>query len=142
MLPASPVRPIRTGGPARQVHRDEPASLARGGRQPGPAGAWQGKHVGRTPFVMLVLGLLSGGLVCLLVVNTTLAANSIEINRLKQANSAGTERIQQLEQLVGADSSAAVIGKKARKLGMRPQQVPTFVDLRTHSIRAGKEPTP
>lgn len=91
-------------------------------------------------FVVLVLGLLSGGLICLLVVNTTLAANSIEITNLQQANAARTERIQQLQQLVAADNSAAVIEKKARMLGMRSEQVPTFVDLRTHSIRVGKAP--
>ena len=83
---------------------------------------------------MLVLGLLGGGLVCLLVVNTTLAANSIEIIRLQQANSAGTQRIQQLRQQVGAEQSAAVIARKARKLGMLPEQAPTFVDLRTHKV--------
>jgi len=130
------------------VHRDLPASpygQTRHAGQPGQSGQVgrsgleQGRHVGRTPFVMLVLGLLSGGLICLLVVNTTLAANSIEITRLQQVNSAGTERVQQLQQQVGADMSAAVIEKKALKLGMRPQQVPTFVDLRTRSIKAGKE---
>jgi hypothetical protein len=89
---------------------------------------------------MLVLGLLSGGLVCLLVVNTTLAANSIEIIRLQQANSARTDRIQQLEQQVGIDQSAATIARKARMLGMRPQGVPTFVDLHTRSISAANEP--
>jgi hypothetical protein len=83
---------------------------------------------------MLLLGLLSGGLVCLLVVNTTLAANSIEIIRLRQANSAGTARIQQLEQKVGSEQSAAVIAKKARELGMRTVGMPTYVDLRTGSL--------
>ncbi len=105
-------------------------------------GADQRTHTGRVPFVVLLLGLLSGGLICLLVVNTTLAANAMKISNLQQSNAARTERIQQLQQLIAADNSAAVIAAKARKLGMRPQQVPTFLDLRTHSIRAGKGPTP
>ena len=82
---------------------------------------------------MLLVGLLGGGLVCLLVVNTTLAANSIQINRLEQANTASTQRIQELHQEVAAKQSAAVIAKEARKLGMRPERVPAFLDLRTHS---------
>lgn len=89
---------------------------------------------------MLVVGLLAGGLVCLLVVNTTLAANSIQINRLERANAARTQQIQQLQQETAAAQSAAVIAKEARKLGMRPEPAPAFVDLRHHALRVGKEP--
>lgn len=90
---------------------------------------------------MLLLGLLGGGLVCLLVVNTTLAANSIQINRLEQVNTAGTQRIGELQQKVAAQRSAAVIAKEARKLGMRPERQPAFLDLRTHSIAVSAGPT-
>jgi hypothetical protein len=89
---------------------------------------------------MLVLGLLGGGLVCLLVVNTTLAANSIQINHLEQGNAGRTQRVQQLQQEVATEQTAAVIAKEARQLGMRPEQVPAFVDLRHRSLRVGKEP--
>ena len=113
--------------PGTRVQGGQPAAAAR------PAG--------RTAFVVLVLGLLAGGLICLLVVNTTLAANSIEISRLQQANAVRTERIQQLRQVVTADQSAAVIAQKARRLGMLPLGQLTFLDLRTHSIRVGKDAT-
>jgi hypothetical protein len=99
------------------------------------------RPAGRTAFVVLLLGLLAGGLMCLLVVNTTLAANSIEISRLQHANATRTERIQQLQQLVTADQSAAVIARKARRLGMVPLSQLTFLDLRTHSIKLGKGAT-
>ncbi|HEX5190895.1 MAG TPA: hypothetical protein VFW16_15220 [Streptosporangiaceae bacterium] len=98
------------------------------------------RHAGRTSFVMLVAGLLAAGLVCLLVVNTTLAANSIQINQLEQANAARTQQVQQMQQETAAARSAAVIAKEARKLGMRPEQVPAFVDLRHHALRSGKGP--
>ncbi len=88
--------------------------------------------------MVLVLGLLAGGLICLLVVNTTLAANSIQITRLQQANAARTERIQQLQQLVTADQSPDVIARKARELGMLPLSQLTFLDTRTPSIKVGK----
>jgi hypothetical protein len=87
---------------------------------------------------MLVLGLLGGGLVCLLVVNTTLAANSIQINHLEQVNGARTQRVEQLQQDVAAAQTATVIANEARKLGMRPQQVSAFVDLRHHSLLTGR----
>ncbi len=89
---------------------------------------------------MLVLGLLAGGLVCLLVVNTTLAANSIQINQLERANAARTQQISQLQQDTAAAQSPAVIANEARKLGMRPERAPAFVDLRHRSLRVGKEP--
>jgi cell division protein FtsB len=89
---------------------------------------------------VLLLGLLGGGLMCLLVVNTTLAANSIEINQLQQDNAATTQRIQQLQQDVAARGSAAVISKEARKLGMRPVQVPTFINLRTRASLSAIRP--
>ena len=145
VLPASPVRPvspagpagpgrpgrtIRTGGPARHLHQGS----ARSGDHRAGTSTRSSRYAARTPFVMLLLGLLGGGLVCLLVVNTTLAANSIEIIKLQQTNSAGSARIQQLEQKVGAEQSAAAIEAKARKLGMRTVGLPTYVDLRTGSL--------
>jgi hypothetical protein len=104
------------------------------------AAASRARPVGRTSFVILVLGLLGGSLVCLLVINTTLAASSIQINHLEQANSARTQRVQQLQREVAAAQTAAVIAQEARELGMRPQQVASFVDLRHHSLRVGREP--
>jgi hypothetical protein len=86
--------------------------------------------------VLLVLGLLGGGLVCLLVVNTTLAANSIDIIRLQQQNAAGTERVQELQQQIATERSATRIEGEARRLGLRPDPQLIFIDLRTKSIKA------
>ncbi len=132
--PASPARPagpgrpgrtIRTVGPPRQASDQDPADWLAPRRQSG-----------RTAFAVLLLGLLGGGLMCLLVVNTTLAANSIQISQLQQENAATTQRIQQLRQDVAAQGSAAVIAKEASKLGMRPVQVPGYINLRTHASRS------
>jgi hypothetical protein len=71
---------------------------------------------------------------CLLVVNTTLAANSIEISHLQHQNAIRTEQVQQLQQQVAVERSAAMIAKEARRLGMRPDPALIFVDLRTKSI--------
>jgi cell division protein FtsB len=92
--------------------------------------------VRRTSFVLLLLGLLGGGLVCLLVVNTTLAANSIEIIRLQNRNAARSEQVQELQQQVAAARSATTIAKEARRLGMRPDPDLIFINLRTKSIEA------
>jgi endonuclease/exonuclease/phosphatase (EEP) superfamily protein YafD len=92
------------------------------------------RHASRTPFVLLVVGLLAGGLVCLLVINTTLAAGSYQISRLQQDNSAASQRLQQLQQQVTAEQAPASIQQRALKLGMRTQPVLNFVDLGNDSL--------
>ncbi len=86
--------------------------------------------------MLLLLGLLAGGLVCLLVVNTTLAANSLKIIRLQKQNVVGSEQVQELQQQVAAARSATTIAKEARRLGMRPDPELIFINLRTRSIEA------
>jgi len=98
--------------------------------------AGQAGQARRTSFVVLLLGLLGGGLVCLLVVNTTLAANSITINGLQNTNTVGSQQVQELQQQVAAARSAATIAKEARRLGMRPDPELVFIDLRTKRIEA------
>ena len=83
------------------------------------------------PFIVLVVGLLAGGLVCLLVINTTLAAASFRISDLRQSNTETSQRVQELQQQVATEESAGSIEQRALRLGMRMQQVLKFVDLRT-----------
>jgi len=77
-----------------------------------------------------VIGMLAGSLVCLLVVNTTLATGAIQISGLTQANAVSSQRLQQLRQTIAAEQSAAVIEREAIVLGMRADPQLTFVDLR------------
>jgi hypothetical protein len=90
--------------------------------------------VPRTRFILLVLGLLSGGLVCLLVINTTLAAASFRINALQQGNAALTQQQQELQQKVATEKSAASLAQRAKALGMRVQPLPDFLNLRTGKV--------
>jgi hypothetical protein len=85
---------------------------------------------------VLLLGLLGGGLVCLLVVNTTLAANSIEIFKLQKQNTARSDQVQELQQQVAAARSAATIAREAKRLGMRPDPELVFINLRTKKVEA------
>jgi hypothetical protein len=95
-------------------------------------------HAHRTSFVLLLLGLLGGGMVCLLVVNTTLAANSIQIGKLQQRNANVSEQVQELRQQVTTARSAGAIEAEARKLGLRPDPHLVFLDL--HSKRIVAQP--
>jgi len=100
--------------------------------------AGQAGQARRTSFVVLLLGLLGGGLVCLLVVNTTLAANSLEISQLQKNNALANQQVQELQQQVAAARSTGTIAREARRLGMRPDPELVFIDLRTKKIEAPK----
>jgi hypothetical protein len=90
--------------------------------------------IARTPFLLLVLGLLGGGLICLLVINTVLASGSYQINTLQQAETARQQQVQVLQQQVAADSAPSVIARRARQLGMVAPPLTKFLNLRTGRI--------
>lgn len=131
------------GAGQRPSARPVPASPAPAGPLPGARPAPDGTlasvtaHVPRTRFILLVLGMLGGGLVCLLVINTTLAAASFRISALQQGNVALAQQAQSLQQQVTAEESPASLYKRAFQLGMRQQPRMNFLNLRTgHVYRA------
>ncbi len=116
---ASTRRPPRGGGAGR---RQAPARP-----QTGPSGPARREHdrtattAPRTPFVLLVLGLLGGGLVCLLVINTTLGAASFKISQLQQTGTTLAQQEQTLQGEVSTLANPAQIEQQAYRLGMRQQ---------------------
>jgi hypothetical protein len=92
--------------------------------------------VPRAPFVLLVLSLLGGGLISLLVINTTLGATSFEIDHLQHSVNTKTLQVEQLKNQLATDESDSKIEQEACLLGMRPQQRLEFLDLRTHRLRS------
>ena len=88
----------------------------------------------RTRFILLVLGMLGGGLVCLLVINTTLATASFRINALQRGNAALTQQEQALEQQVTRQESPSWLEQRALKLGMRTQPLLNVLNLRTGRV--------
>lgn len=90
-----------------------------------------GAPLPRIPFVLLVLGLLGGGLICLLVVNTTLGATSFRISQLQSDNAKLSLQEQTLLGRVAHEQSPQGIEERAYQLGMRPQARGNILDLRT-----------
>jgi len=84
------------------------------------------------PFVLLVLALLGGSLICLLVINTTLGAASFRISQLQKTGASLTTQLQSLRQRVATEEAPAEIARRAYQLGMRTQSTVTILDLRTH----------
>jgi len=93
-----------------------------------------GRAVPRLPFVLLVLALLGGSLVCLLVINTTLGAASFRISQLQKKSASLSTQEQNLRQQVAAEQAPAAIAHRAYALGMRAEASTTILDLRTGQI--------
>lgn len=112
----------RTGGGVRQgtsAPRPRPAPATRPPRN---------VRAPRAPFVMLVVGLLGGGLVSLLLLNTVLAQDAFTLHALRQRTTALEEREQALRQEVARAEAPGTLARKARDLGMVPARGTAFVD--------------
>jgi cell division protein FtsB len=83
------------------------------------------------PFLLLVVGMLAGALVCLLVISTTLAAGSFQISSLQKQNQSLAKQQQQLQQQVAQDQAPSVIAQRAEKLGLQPVKQLEFLNVKT-----------
>ncbi|MFI5802816.1 septum formation initiator [Streptomyces sp. NPDC051561] len=89
---------------------------------PGPSQA------ARTPFVLLVVVLLGGGLICLLMLNSALNEGSFRLNDLKKQTTELTDEEQQLQRDVDDRSAPGALERRARELSMVPGGSPAFLD--------------
>ena len=81
-----------------------------------------------------MVGLLGGGLLSLLIINTTLAAGSYQISSLQKSEAAQNQQVATLNQEVAADRSAGVIERRALQLGMVQPPLSNYIDLKTGRI--------
>ncbi|MEU3830963.1 septum formation initiator family protein, partial [Streptomyces sp. NPDC029080] len=89
-----------------------------------PAGRAQ---AARTPFVLLVVVLLGGGLIGLLVLNSALSEGSFELADLQKRTKSFTDEEQALQRDIDAYSSPDALQRRARELGMVPGGDPAFL---------------
>src|SRR5215470_9186652 len=144
----APPRP-RPAAPPRPAGRPRPSAQPRPSGQPrarvsaarrGPNTAAAGvARSSRTPFVFLVVGLLGGGLLCLLLINTILDTGSYQITQLQQANVTLAQQTQELQARVAQEESPTVLAAKASLLGMQEPGLLHFLDLRKGKIE--RQPT-
>ena len=92
----------------------------------------------RMPFILLLVGLLGGALVCLLVISTTLAQGAFRVTNLQEQNANLARQEQTLTNEVAQAGNPAVIAAEAKQLGMRPNPRLGFIDLKTGKIVTGK----
>ncbi|MFE0103836.1 cell division protein FtsL [Streptomyces sp. NPDC059009] len=82
----------------------------------------------RTPFVLLVVLLLGGGLITLLMLNSSLNEGSFQLSKLKKETTELTEEQQELQREVDDFSAPDALQRRAGELGMVPGGDPAFLD--------------
>jgi hypothetical protein len=142
--PGSPGRPGKTGTPGRTGRPGKTGTPGTRGTRPSvsPSLPSAGAHattavpLSRTPFVFLIVGLLGGGLLCLLLINTVLDTGSFQITKLQQDNTALAQRTQALQAQIAAEESPARLARRARRLGMGEPSLLHFLDLKKGKIES------
>ncbi|MEE1765422.1 MULTISPECIES: hypothetical protein [unclassified Streptomyces] len=86
------------------------------------------KGAARTPFVLLVVLLLGGGLIGLLVLNSALSEGSFKLDDLQDDVKSYTDEEQALQRDVDAYSAPDALQRRARELGMVPGGDPAFLN--------------
>ncbi|MGQ5636771.1 MULTISPECIES: septum formation initiator family protein [unclassified Streptomyces] len=81
----------------------------------------------RTPFVLLVVLLLGGGLIGLLMLNSALSEGSFKLADLQKRTKNLTDEEQALQRDIDAYSSPDALQRRARQLGMVPGGDPAFL---------------
>ncbi|MEU0083900.1 septum formation initiator family protein [Streptomyces sp. NPDC006274] len=81
----------------------------------------------RAPFVLLVVLILSGGLITLLLLNSSLSQGSFELSELKKKTTELTDEQQALQRDVDRRSAPGALERRARELGMVPGGGPAFL---------------
>jgi cell division protein FtsB len=119
--------------PAQRPAVTTPPATTRAAR-PSPRSQRGPAAESRTRFVFLVVALLGGGLLCLLLVNTILAAGSFKITALQQGNVGLAQREQALQAQIAAEEAPSALAARARALGMVAPPLVHFLDLNTGRI--------
>ncbi|WP_329391026.1 hypothetical protein OG625_28335 [Streptomyces sp. NBC_01351] len=103
-----------------------------------------GGQAARTPFVLLVVALLGGGLISLLLLNSALNEGSFQLTKLKKETTALTDEEQALQRDVDAYSAPGALQRRAQELGLVPGGSPVFIgpDGKVTGTAAKAEPPP
>jgi hypothetical protein len=84
----------------------------------------------RTPFLLLVLGLVIGGMCALLALNTASAANELQRHDYASSDESVANEVAALENAVAASAAPGNIAAAAARLGMVPAGNPAFFVVR------------
>lgn len=96
--------------------------------------ARRAKGTTRTPFVVLVVALLGGGLLSLLLLNTALNQGSFEVGRLQKRQDQLTDDREALQRELDAKAAPGELARRAQELGLVPGGSAVFIDPATGRV--------
>ena len=88
-----------------------------------------GKQANRKFFALFISALGSVFLLGLLLINTLLAQDAFELSQLKDDLKLTSDQYEAVTHEIERISSPAVLAQEAKKLGMKPSETPTFLNL-------------
>ena len=88
-----------------------------------------GKQANRKFFALFISALGSVFLLALLLINTLLAQDAFELSQLKDELKLTSDQYEAVTHEIERISSPAVLAQEAKKLGMKPSETPTFLNL-------------
>ena len=95
----------------------------------------------RTPFVLLVVLLLGGGLIGLLMLNSALSAGAFQMDDLQKDTKNLTDEEQALQRDIDSYSAPDALERRARELGMVPGGDPAFLNP-DGTVKGSPSPAP
>ncbi|MEV0841064.1 hypothetical protein AB0I55_16085 [Actinocatenispora sera] len=96
----------------------------------------------RTPFVLLVLGLVAAGIVGLLVLNTAINTTSLRVQQLRTQQSTLDDQEQQLNQQLADLESPGNLQAAATRMGLVPAGQTAFIRLPDGKVIGVPQPVP
>jgi hypothetical protein len=94
------------------------------------------------PFALLVLGVLMVGLVVLLMLNTAMDDNSVQIQQAQRKQASLTDSEQQLAQQLAGLSAPSSLASQAAAQGLVPNPQPAFLNPTTGAVLGSASPAP
>ena len=96
----------------------------------------------RTPFVVVVAGMLVVGLMGLLILNTLAAQDAFRLHDLRERSASLSDQEQALALAAAQAQSPTVLAEKAKALGMYPGGDPAFLRLHDGRLIGAIKPVP
>ncbi|WP_256795347.1 hypothetical protein [Terrabacter sp. Ter38] len=120
-------RPLRAPrrGPAPTPLRVIPSSIAR---------------TGNGAFVTICIGLLTAGLIALLLLNTALAQGSLAVGDLQRESARLSDTAGNLQEDIDRASATGALARSAAEIGMVRMNTRGYIDLSTGTVSGEPEP--
>src|SRR5262249_26959130 len=85
--------------------------------------------VPRTPFVVLVLTVVVGGVLGILLLNTKINENAFRLDDLNRRQTSLTQQEEELERELAVKASSGDLEAQARRLGLIPADKPAYLRM-------------